>query len=264
VAALWLAWPRAGRWRREGAAFLLAAGLLVAPWTLRNWMVFRAFVPVSTAGGQNLFQGNTKIPRDETYRMVDAVPGRIEQYRYARRMGVQAILERQPAWAFEKLAEQMPNFWEADSLALIHLKRGAYGPFPVSAAWALLAVVLVPYLALLPGFVAGLARALAGGPRGAGLLVAFLVYYNAIHVATHGFARYRLPVMPLVMLLAAWAYTRWPDAPPVRVGPPAGRVLAAVLGLLMALVLLPSLERNWNDPAYRPGGVPADGADEGR
>jgi 4-amino-4-deoxy-L-arabinose transferase-like glycosyltransferase len=263
-AAAWLAWPREGRrWRAEGLAFFLAAFVVVAPWTLRNWIVFEgAFVPVSTAGGQNLFQGNCLIERDETYRLVDAVPGRIAQYRFARDQGLACIRDRQPGWVFEKLREQMPMFWEADSLALIHLKRGAYGAFVPAAAIMLAAVVLLPYLVLLPGLVVGLARAVAGGSRGALLLVGFLVYYNAIHVATHGFARYRLPVMPIVMLLAAWAYTRWSEAPGPRLAPRAYQALVAALGLAMVLVLLPSLSRLAREPAF--GGVEAPASDEGR
>jgi 4-amino-4-deoxy-L-arabinose transferase-like glycosyltransferase len=264
LAAAWLLWPRPGderRWRSEGLVFLLAAFLVVAPWTLRNWIVFEgAFVPVSTAGGQNLFQGNALIPRDETYVLVDAVPGRIAQYQYARRMGLQAIRDRQPTWAFEKLREQMPMFWEADSLVLIHLKRGAYGPYPRTVLVALAAVVLLPYLVLLPGFVAGLARSVAGGSRGALLLVAFLVYYNAIHVVTHGFARYRLPIMPVVMLLAAWAYvSRGRPAGP-RLSPRAYRTLVAVLAVTMALVLAPSLSRLATEPALVGGETAQDEA----
>ena len=73
------------------------------------------------------------------------------------RKGSKAIRDRQPAWIFEKLRDQMPNFWEADSLALIHIKRGAYGAVRPAAAVAAAVVVLAPYLAVLAGFVAGLA-----------------------------------------------------------------------------------------------------------
>ena len=30
------------------------------------------------------------------------------------------------------------------------------------------------------------------------LLLLFLVFYNSLHIVTHGFARYRLPAMPVV------------------------------------------------------------------
>jgi hypothetical protein len=254
VAAAWLAWPRGPR-VRAGAVFLIVSLATVAPWTYRNWRVFHAFVPVSTAGGQNLFQGNTSIPRDETYRMVDAVDGRIAQYHYAMAMGIQAIRDRQPWWALEKLREQMPNFWEADSLALIHVKRGAYGEVSPAAACVAAVVVLAPYLLLLPLFALGLAMAVLARDRRLALLVLFLVYYNALHVITHGFARYRLPVMPLVFLLAGWAWTERRGL----AGLPRRPVLATAgaLLLILALCVTPSLRRNLEHPAF---GLPGAGA----
>jgi 4-amino-4-deoxy-L-arabinose transferase-like glycosyltransferase len=244
-AAGYLGWraPRAGGGRRA-AAFFLTAILTIAPWTYRNWLMFHAFVPVSTAGGQNLFQGNTHLPRDETYRMREEVRGRVEQYRYAMRMGLAAIRDRQPWWIFEKLRSEMPRFWEADSLALIHIKRGAYGSVSPGQASLSAVVVLLPYLIVMAGLVAGLAR--VEPTRPVLLLLLFLAYYTALHIVTHGFARYRLPVMPIVFLLAAFAWCAR-SAPPL-VGK--RRVAALVLAAVTALVLVPSLRLNLGHPAF--------------
>jgi dolichyl-phosphate-mannose-protein mannosyltransferase len=248
LAALWLAW-RAERalGAKRAAAFLLCAALVVVPWTARNWMAFRAFVPVSTAGGLALFQGNARLTRQEVYDRYEAVHGRIEQYRFARREGWRAIGERQPWWAFEKLREQMPRFWEADSLALIHIKRGAYGAVPPAIAGAAAVVVLAPYLAVLAGFALGVA--LLPLDRRRGLLLGFLVFYNALHVATHGFARYRLPVMLVVFLFAAAAYVAWRGGALAGVGG-ARRATAAAVALVLLLCLIPSLRMNLAHPAF--------------
>jgi 4-amino-4-deoxy-L-arabinose transferase-like glycosyltransferase len=238
VAALWLAARRPRAWAR-GGAFLAAALLTVAPWTWRNWIVYDAFVPVSTAGALNLFQGNAPLSRQDVYDQYWAVHGRIEKYRFAREKGLQAIWDRQPTWIFEKLREEMPNFWEADSQPLIHVKRGAYGDVRPLVAAGLAVFVLFPYLALLVLFVAGLARLpLARAPL---LLVGFLVYYNLIHVATHGYARYRLPVLPVLFLVAgsAWAAGR---SLPVLSKP--RKALAAAAALVLVLSLIPSF-RLW-------------------
>jgi hypothetical protein len=144
AAALWLAWRSGRGGGKRAAVFLLCAALTVVPWTIRNWIAFHAFVPVSTAGGLALFQGNARLTRQEVYDRYEAVHGRIEQYRFARREGWRAIGERQPLWALEKLRDQMPRFWEADSLALIHIKRGAYGAVPPAIAGAAAIVILVP------------------------------------------------------------------------------------------------------------------------
>jgi hypothetical protein len=251
VVAIWLAWKRGAAGRRRAAVFAFCTILTVAPWTYRNWKVFGTFIPVSTAGGQNLFQGNAKIERDTTYVMVDDVRGRVEQYRYAMRMGLQAIWERQPTWIFEKLYEQMPNFWEADNLAIIHVKRGAdtppggYGPTSIAVAWTVAGVTLFPYLLVLVGFVFGL-RDLPW-TRSTVLLFLFLLYYNALHIVTHGFARYRLPVMPIVFLVAAWAVA----APADRRRPSVPRRWAAIaVALVFTLCLVPGLRRTIGHPAF--------------
>jgi hypothetical protein len=247
LAALWLGRGPGPRAPARGGAFLLAAVLTVAPWTYRNWQVFRAWVPVSTAGGQNLFQGNAHIPRDETYVMVDAVRGRIAQYHYALGMGLQAIRERQPWWIFEKLRDEMPRFWEADSLALIHVKRGAYGAVSRGGAVAAALAVLAPYLAVLVFAVLGAVR--LPRERGPALLVLLLAFVNLIHIATHGFARYRLPVLPVVFLAAALGFQEW------RSGGLAAwtgrrRLAAALLAALLAVTLVPSFRQNLDHPAF--------------
>jgi hypothetical protein len=247
LAAAWLAWRGQGRARAQGAAFFLAAVLVVAPWTYRNWAVFHAFIPVSTAGGQNLFQGNTRIPRDVTYEMVDAVQGRVAQYHYATRMGLEAIRERQPWWIFEKLRDEMPKLWEADSLALVHIKRGAYGPVAPGVAVPVALVVLLPYVALLGLFAVGVVH--LPRTRAAALLAAFFAYYNLIHVVTHGFARYRLPLMPIVFLIAGVGWAAWRAGGLARTTR-GQRIGVGVLAILTIAVLLPSLRLNIGHPAY--------------
>ncbi|GAB4227407.1 MAG: hypothetical protein Tsb0021_04260 [Chlamydiales bacterium] len=42
-----------------GLAFLAAACIVIAPWTLRNYLLYDSFILVSTAGGQALYAGNS-------------------------------------------------------------------------------------------------------------------------------------------------------------------------------------------------------------
>ncbi|HSB60765.1 MAG TPA: hypothetical protein VLI67_03535, partial [Vicinamibacteria bacterium] len=154
------------------------------------------------------------------------------------------------AWIFEKLRQEMPNFWEADSQALVHVVRGAYGPYRKATVAVAAVVVLSPYLAVLVLSVFGLAALPLR--RGTLLLVAFLGYYVLIHVATHGYARYRLPAMPVLFVVAAHAVTAW------RSGalPPLGRArraVAAAVALALALSVSPTLVSwftdSWGEPA---------------
>jgi 4-amino-4-deoxy-L-arabinose transferase-like glycosyltransferase len=263
LAALWLAGRRPGGARR--AAWLLAvSALVVLPWTLRNWRVFHAFVPVSTSGALNLWQGNTRLTRQQVYEEYWSVHGRIEKYEHARRRAIESILERQPLWILEKLRDEMPAFWAAHGQPIVHLERGAYGAVPRPRALAAVAVVLVPYLGALALFVAGAAR--LPRSRGATLLVVFLAFYVLLHVAAHGYPRYRLPALPAVLLVAAHgAVARRRRARPW---------VAAAVALVLSLSVGPSLvawaTRPWPPPWFAGVGVegtpdapgPADASEE--
>ena len=271
VAALWLGWRRPAGVTRA-LVFALASLGVVLPWTVRNWVVFDAFVPVSTAGALNLWQGNTRLSREQVYEEHWAVHGRIQQYEHARRRALEAILERQPLWLFEKLRSELPEFWAAHAQPIVHIERGAYGPVRRPLALAAVALVLVPYLGALGLFVCGLAWPAASRPSI--LVLSFLGFYVLLHVAAHGYPRYRLPAMPALLLVAGHAVACWSARP--RPTLDRRRVLAAAAtGLVLALSVAPSLvgwlTKPWPPPWFEgmgvePGGeAPAgDEAPEGR
>jgi len=246
LAALWLAWkPSHPRGRRRAVVFLAAVVLAVAPWTIRNWIVFRTFIPISTSSGLNLWQGNTGLTREEVYEEYGSVDGRIDQYRYATRKGIQAILDRQPWWVFEKVVAEMPRFW-GDSQTLIHLRRRAYGERSPAFTWAVSAVVVVPYVGVLALFAVGLARTPLDRRRA--LVVGFLFYYVLLHVVAYGFPRYRLPILPAVFMVAAAA---WVGARERTLLPGRGRrVLAYALAGALAAALIPGYAENVAHPAF--------------
>jgi 4-amino-4-deoxy-L-arabinose transferase-like glycosyltransferase len=250
IAALWMLRPRRGPdgKAREGkaraltpAAVLVAATVLtVAPWTVRNAVVFRAFVPVSTMGALNLWQGNTTLTHLQIYEVLATKGGPIEQDRYCREMAWKTIAARQPGWVFEKLAEQMPEFWKAGSEVLDHLVgREACGPLPVAKLVSIELLLVLPYLAALGLFLAGLARVRFSAP--AWLLLVLLAAYNAAHVAAYATTRFRLPVLPVVFMVAAAAATGKRDG---ALHPLRGwrLLLLAALALAAVATLEPGLE----------------------
>jgi 4-amino-4-deoxy-L-arabinose transferase-like glycosyltransferase len=248
VAALWLFWRRP-RGLAKGVLFLAVALACIAPWTWRNWRMYGAFVPVSTAGALNLWQGNATLSREEVYEQYWSVHGRVEQYRLAREKGLEAIWDRQPAWFFEKLVQEMPNFWEADSQVLVHIVRGAYGPYRKAVAVAAVVVVLLPFFAVLVFFVLGIAA--LPRERGPLLLAGFLAYTVLLHVATHGYARYRLPVLPVLFLFAGFAWDLWRSGAYPRLTLPR-RALGACLALILAFSVAPTLRSWFTEPWDKP------------
>jgi 4-amino-4-deoxy-L-arabinose transferase-like glycosyltransferase len=259
VAALWLAWRRPGGGRR--AAILVATALLVIlPWTLRNWLVFQNFIPVSTAGALNLWQGNTRMTRQEVYEEYWAVRGRAQKYHHTRRRAVEAIVERQPLWIFEKLRDEMPAYWAAHGQPIVHIERGAYGRTTRPRAVGTVVLVLAPYLVVLGLFVVGIAALSRGRP--VWLLLAFLAFYVLLHVAAHGYPRYRLPSLPVLFLVAGQGWTFLRTRPRPRLD---ARHLgsAVAVALVLALSVGPSLvtwaTEPWPPEWFRDRGVVSPG-----
>jgi hypothetical protein len=221
-------------------ALLLATVLTIAPWAIRNAIVFRAFIPVSTMGGLNLWQGNTTLTHLQIYDVLAGIDGAVAQDRYCRRLAWETIAARQPGWVFEKLAEQMPEFWKAGSEVLDHLVgRGACGPLAPARLVAIELVLVLPYLALLALALIGVARLRFTPP--AVLLLVLAAAYNAAHVAAYATTRFRLPVLPLLFMLAGALVVGRGDN---SLAPLRGRRLAllAVLALVALAVVAPGLE----------------------
>lgn len=234
-AAMWLAVSKPRNRKALALTLLAGAFAVVLPWTVRNWIQFNAFIPVSTGGGLNLYQGNAELSRGEVYHEYYANEGRVEQYQWARKEGIKAIWKRQPGWLFEKIRDEGPKLLELDSLALIHMRRRAYEDPTCGAYQGLAAIVLIPWILIALGSVVALARAPVN--RRTVLLVGLLTAYLLLHIATHGFSRYRLPVIPAFIILAGSLVDL-----DCRIGRAAGRRLL-LIGLAVALALLwaPSL-----------------------
>jgi hypothetical protein len=209
IAALWLLRPARGFRPAAGAlvrasALVLALVLSVAPWTIRNAIRYRAFIPISTMGGLNLWQGNTTITHLQIYDEVDRIDGPVAQDRFCRRMAWRAIRNQQPYWILAKLESQMPEFWKASAEVLDHLAgREACGPLPARTLAALEVAFVGPYLVLLGFFVVGLARLRPGA--GGWLLLVLLAAYNLAHVVAYATTRFRVPILPIVFMVAAAA-----------------------------------------------------------
>jgi hypothetical protein len=241
LAALWLAWPgRDKAARARGAAFLLAAVLTVVPWTARNWIVFRAFVPVSTFGPLNLWQGNAGLDRDELYRQSDSVDGPIAQYRLAWARATEVIRARQPTWIFEKLWAELPAFFEPWSEAQSFIEDGVYGPVGKTGRRIARVVLVAPYMAVVLLGVPALA--LFRWTRSRALLVLFSAYYVALHVVAYGAHRFHLPLLPILLVWAAALWAPGAQEEEARAPMTLGRKLAAAgLLTLIAASLIPGL-----------------------
>jgi hypothetical protein len=193
--------------RRAGLLFLFTAGVLtvVGPWVYRNHAVLGSAV-LNTNGGFNLYLGNNPSATGFFVSISDTPLG--GEWRELRQQG-EVVAERaaaaaardfilnNPGRALDLAMRKAAYFW----LPPVHEgKRQSHPAEPlIRKLW------LVEYLAL--GTLALLSLALFH--RGDWSLLwpvpAAIVFYWLIHTPFYVIFRYRLPVMPLVTLLAALA-----------------------------------------------------------
>jgi hypothetical protein len=187
---------------------------------------------------------NTDRPWDEIYAEYGRL-GPVEAPRKAIAEAIREATRHPPAWYPRKVWREMAAFWGANNLSVIHLQYEAYGPLYPWTNRLASALSIVPYLALVT---------LASGAAGTGLyrarvlLLGFAVGYTLLHAVAFGFPRFRLPLLPVLFLLAAEAWIR------LREGPALGwrrRLWAGVLALAAAGVLAPSLAALWRHPIFR-------------
>ncbi len=219
AAAAWLGIRFRSR-RGSYAAGLFLAGALVVPalTTWRNYAVGDDFVPLTAHGGINFFIGNNPAARGvfepppglrtggETLRKDSTMlaekalnrklkPSEVSSFWFAKGW---EFFRREPGKALLLLGKKAVIFWDGLEIAdVIHpYFFRDYAPviklpllvFPVAAPLALL----------------GLALAVRGGRRRI-LLYLFIAAYYLSAVAYFINSRYRLPLVPILLLFAAYA-----------------------------------------------------------
>jgi 4-amino-4-deoxy-L-arabinose transferase-like glycosyltransferase len=207
---VWALWQFRSRPKQMALALLIlvVAGATLGPWTMRNYLVFHRFVPLSTLGGGALLQGNnrvvvtdpiyygttypeTKLP--EYREALRAPDDEFERERVARDLAVQWLRDHPEHWGFlvqAKLRRAWTPFLNPETPRLYRLGMLlSWGPVLV-----LFAVAFVPTL---------WSFLRSGHP---GWLIHLAILHYALNsVVFFGYARYRSAVEPLCLILAAQA-----------------------------------------------------------
>ena len=259
--SLWLCWAHR---RQLRAAFTaawvvpLAALLVILPWTVRNTLLHGGFVLIETNAPYNLWRGNgpgafedrcapevahypppfeclpvAPVGNRYAWILIDDArralgkqePSDLEIVRYAR-AAAWAEIRAHPETFVRRIGPRLVDLWNPTSFLVRHLQVGAYGPVSPLATFLLSWAAMLAYLA-------AVALALAGAwlerrnPFTA--LVALLVLFtSAISAVSFGLTRFRLPLEPLLLLLAGAALARWR---PRRASRAAAAIAAAGIAL---------------------------------
>jgi hypothetical protein len=189
---------------RRAFTILLTAtclyGAFLSPWWIRNAAVLGTFVPFTTGSAQNLYLGNnpnnpeagidwsTNVDTALVTKLL-AMPNEVERQAAFSQAAI-AYIKDNPAAFIRGAVKKFIRFWNPVSNAP-EFRTGIYGV--VSAA------SFAPVLAL------ALICAVRWRRQWRLLAPIYLIvgYFTFVHVVTIASLRYRLPIEPLLILLAA-------------------------------------------------------------
>lgn len=254
VLAAWIPWHRRGRpWRaRIAPVALVAAGMaaVLVPVGVRNKVVGGEFLITTSQAGSNFYIGNGPQANG---RYVPIRPGR-EMPEFER---TDATEVAEQAVGHALTPGQVSSYWWSRSRAFILEHPGAWlrllgtkyllawnrvelpdtESFEVyrDASWILGALgTLLNFGIVAPIGIAGMVLAWRVKPRPS-LLYAMLVAFSAAVAAFYVFARYRFPMVPILVLFAAHALARagdaWRDGARVDLKPAAAAALIGALAV---------------------------------
>lgn len=239
-----------GRWRRrlrDVVLLLAVVVVMLAPWTARNWLAYRALIPLETTASYNLWlraQGG----RGESWMLGELLEQPDPAARQAHALQrATALIQRDPAAYLARGGSEVGDVVRLNFGAAERFMAG-HSAGEISRWWLALSLLLddALYLALLP--LAALGLALRGGPL-RWLTLGWLGWLVVLAAVFFAITRFRAPALPLLALQAAIALVEWRAVvAALRVGRPVVWLGAAV-GLL-ALGLAAGTLDGW---AYRDG-----------
>lgn len=184
----WLSWLR-GRKQRISVKHVALAGAVflatIAPWLLRNYRVFHAPVFVRSNFGAELYYGNLGFESHPFHSTGEY-----------QRMGELPYVREKEDLAFEWIRSHPTEFAEQTLRRLVQFWTA---PKVAEGYW-----IVVSLLTL-----AGAMAAAGEGSFGGRLIIAALIVFPVTYYVTYIFPKYRYPIEPLMMVLAAHALVKF-------------------------------------------------------
>jgi 4-amino-4-deoxy-L-arabinose transferase-like glycosyltransferase len=213
----WAVWPSRhdrAAWARYSAATLLVFAIALVPWTVRNYRVFGKFIVLRSNFGLELWLGNNPNVPDMWSPWLHPNDSREEADKYARMGEIAFMAEKQqeafhfmrthPAETLQFIFRRFVNHW----LGITDAPADMWAASPLYYKAFIVMNFLLALFALLGALFAYRSRPVEAQPYLMVLLIFPLIFY-----LTHTSLRYRFPMDPLMMILAAYGVahpiTQW-------------------------------------------------------
>jgi 4-amino-4-deoxy-L-arabinose transferase-like glycosyltransferase len=209
----------------SAATLVLACGVTLAPWTIRNTLLQKTFTTVDVMGGRNVMMGNYEYTLEDRpwatielqdqrawYRVLaqkQSLKGKTQGQidKLAMRYAIDYVLAH-PGQTIERSIAKFFHFWQLERELIAGAQRGLWGEFSTPAVLGMAAVILGAYMATMAAGIFG-AWMRPTEMRLHVLLLLLIAFVTGLHALAFGHSRYHLPLMPLAMLYAAAAIYQW-------------------------------------------------------
>ena len=218
---------RRGRWSHAAVA-LVFAGLAVAPWTIRNYLVFGRLIPIKSNMAYELYQSQCLQPggllQGGVFASHPSHPQSAERQEY-KRLGEVAYLDRKREQFWRAVAADPVDFIEHVATRFLAATVW-YVPFYAgsearnqSVLWVRRVTYPLPFLALVFLLWSSIREPL-GWPEWT--VVGVYLLYLLPYVVVSFYERYAIPLAAVKVLLVIWAVDRllssWPRTSAEREG----------------------------------------------
>jgi 4-amino-4-deoxy-L-arabinose transferase-like glycosyltransferase len=184
--------------------------VVILPWTLRNWQLFGRFVLVSTEGGITFLSGHNERALGAEYSLdgpvFDALNTEgLDEVSYDQR-AYQLAFEficQHPVFELRLLVYKAFNYFKDDVSGFTYNDLSAIKPLPTWLVLVSKGIAEAFYLLVLGLSVASLFIKRYPPDRSYIVLFALIMAWTAFHLAYYGKDRFRLPLTPALVILAA-------------------------------------------------------------
>lgn len=179
--------------------FFIVFLFMITPWTIRNYLAFDTFIPIASGGDKALLLGNYEGTRSEAQEYLRNVDGDEKLFN--------KVFDNIISHPFSYLKLCMRKFvklWKPRSWSDLFGIKGSFSEYIQAHNYLMLlpktVLLLIDGLAILLGLV-GVVSVYRDWKRFVPLLT-IICYFTMIYTLIHAISRYRIPIMPYVLIFA--------------------------------------------------------------